>query len=97
MTLATFLLLFFAKSKPLMMLGLVMINISMPITLFELNRLLPGKEGFNFGLLAGILFPGVVIGILYQLNVVSYVIVVLISSLLAILSMYYIKRGDLRG
>jgi predicted MFS family arabinose efflux permease len=97
MTLATFLLLFFAKSKPLMMLGLVMINISMPITLFELNRLLPGKEGFNFGLLAGILFPGVVIGILYQFNVVSYVIVVLISSLLAILSMYYIKRGDLRG
>jgi MFS family permease len=97
MTLTAMLLLFFAQSKILMMLGLVMINISMPITLFELNKLLPGKEGFNFGILAGILFPGVVIGMLYNYHAVSYAIVVLVSSLLAILSMYYIKRGDLRG
>lgn len=97
MSLAAIILIAFSQSPILMMIGLIMINISMPITLFELNKLLPGKEGFNFGILAGILFPGVVIGLLYQYQAISYIIVVLIASILAILSMYYIKKGDLRG
>jgi MFS family permease len=97
MALASILLIFFDHSIVLMMLGLLMINISMPITLYELNRLLPGKEGFNFGIIAGILFPGFVIGMLYEYSQFTYIIVVTLSSALAILSMYYIKRRGLHG
>lgn len=97
MALASIILISFDHSPILMMAGLLMINISMPITLFELNRLLPGKEGFNFGILAGILFPGVVIGMFYQYSRFTYIIAVLVSSALAILSMYYIKRRALHG
>lgn len=97
MTLASIILIVFAESVVMMVIGLIMINISMPITLFELNKLLPGKEGFNFGILAGILFPGVVIGLLYRYEILSYLIVVVISCMLAVLSMYFIKKGDLRG
>jgi MFS family permease len=97
MILAPIILIFFPKYPILMVIGLIMINISMPITLFELNKLLPGKEGFNFGILAGILFPGVVIGMLYQYQQLTYIFVVLIASALTIISMYYIKKGELRG
>lgn len=35
------------------------INLSMPLTLHLANRLLPGREGFAFGMLAAVLAPGV--------------------------------------
>lgn len=39
-------------------LGLFTINLTMPITLHLANRVLPGKEGLAFGILAAALMPG---------------------------------------
>lgn len=40
----------------------LLINGTMALTLHLANRLLPGREGFAFGLLAAVLFPGYVVG-----------------------------------
>ena len=41
-----------------LVLGLFTINLTMPITLHLANRVLPGKEGLAFGILAAALMPG---------------------------------------
>jgi len=41
-----------------LMLGLFTINLTMPITLHLANRVLPGREGLAFGILAAALMPG---------------------------------------
>lgn len=41
-----------------LLLGLFTINLTMPITLHLANRVLPGKEGLAFGILAAALMPG---------------------------------------
>lgn len=81
----------------LMLLGTILINISMPITLFELNKINPGHEGLNFGLLAAALFPGVALGIIYKYDAISYIVLVIISMLLSIYGIYYVKRLEQCG
>ena len=76
----------------LMILATILINISMPITLFELNRLNPNHEGLNFGLLAAVLFPGVALGLVYPYEVISYIILVVVSMVLSIYGIYYVIR-----
>lgn len=44
--------------------GLFLVNCSMPVTLYLANRLLPGREGLAFGLLAAALVPGFLLAIL---------------------------------
>ena len=44
--------------------GLFFINCTMPITLYWANDLLPGREGFAFGLLAAVLVPGFLLAVL---------------------------------
>lgn len=83
-----------AKSPICIILGIFSINISMPITLYELNQKNKGQEGFNFGLLAGLLFLGVWISneYIYQPN--SYFIILLLSTLLTIISFVGLNRYD---
>lgn len=81
----------------LMLIGTILINISMPITLFELNKINPGHEGLNFGLLAASLFPGVAIGLIYQYEVISYTILVILSVVLSIYGIYYTTRLEKCG
>ncbi len=81
----------------LMLLGTILINISMPITLYELNKINPGHEGLNFGLLAAALFPGVALGIVYKYDIVSYIVLVIISVFLSIYGIYYVKRLEKCG
>lgn len=85
-------LIFFSNSIVLMSIGMVLINISMPISLYELNKLNQGHEGFNFGILASVLFPGVFLGIIYPYDSHTYIIMVIISSILTILSIYKIQK-----
>jgi MFS family permease len=40
------------------LLGLFLVNCTMPVTLYFANVLLKGREGFSFGLLAAVLMPG---------------------------------------
>ena len=44
--------------------GLFLINCTMPVTLYWANALLPGREGFAFGLLAAVLVPGYLLAVL---------------------------------
>lgn len=90
-------LLFLDNIFVLMFIGTVLINISMPITLYELNRINPNHEGLNFGLLAAALFPGVAIGLVYQYEVISYTIFVAVSMILSIYGIYYVKRVNKCG
>lgn len=81
----------------LMLIGTILINISMPITLFELNKINPKHEGLNFGLLAAVLFPGVALGIVYQYEVISYTLLVVVSMALSIVGIYYALRLEKCG
>jgi hypothetical protein len=47
-----------SKSLMVLLLGLFMINCTMPITLYLANYVLPGREGLAFGILAAALMPG---------------------------------------
>ena len=47
-----------SKELVVVLLGLFMINCTMPITLYLANCVLPGKEGLAFGILAAALMPG---------------------------------------
>ena len=85
-------LLFLDNISALMLIGTILINISMPITLFELNKINPNHEGLNFGLLAASLFPGVALGLIYQYEVISYIVLVIISLVLSILGILYVER-----
>lgn len=50
-------------SVPAMLVGIFLINTTMPITLWMANRLLPGREGLAFGLLAAVLVPGYLLAV----------------------------------
>ena len=50
-------------SVPAMLAGIFLINTTMPITLWMANRLLPGREGLAFGLLAAVLVPGYLLAV----------------------------------
>lgn len=54
------------------LLMMLFINFSMPITLHIANQLLPRREGFAFGMLAAMLAPGVGLGIICTDNPWSY-------------------------
>ena len=44
------------------LIGQFILNMSMPITLYLIYKLLPGRPGFAFGLAAAVLWPGTLIG-----------------------------------
>ncbi len=92
MILCMIILIFASDSVPLMCLGVLLINISMPISLYELNQLFQGHEAFNFGILAAVLFPGVALGLVTPYVELSYIIIVIISCTLTILSIYIVSR-----
>ena len=50
----------------LILLGQLLLNLSMPITLWLLWRAMPDAPGFAFGLAASALWPGTIIGVLVQ-------------------------------
>lgn len=47
-----------SKELVVVLIGLFMINCTMPITLYLANYVLPGREGLAFGILAAALMPG---------------------------------------
>ncbi len=65
---AAILIAFCQRSMPLSLLGQLLLNLSMPITLLLLYRLLPDSPGFAFGLAASALWPGTLAGQLLPLR-----------------------------
>ena len=91
MVLSTILLIFGDKFNVLYIIGIMFFNFSMPITLYYINILLKNKVGFAFGLLAGILFPGYLLGMLYY-NELLIKIIIAILNILSILIIVFISN-----
>lgn len=53
---------FFSWNMPLSLLGQLLLNLTMPVTLWLLYRLMPDSPGFAFGLAASALWPGTIAG-----------------------------------
>lgn len=62
MILSMICLIFFYDNVYLALIGLLLFNCSMPLTLYLMNELLKGSEGFAFGLLAAFLAPAYFLG-----------------------------------
>ena len=81
------------------LLGQFLLNLSMPVTLWLLYRLLPDEPGFAFGLAASALWPGTLLGQLIQLTGAAQKALILFSFLLGLVSVWYSviflkKKGD---
>ena len=50
------------------LLGQLLLNLTMPVTLWLLYRAMPGEPAFAFGLAASALWPGTIAGMLFQLT-----------------------------
>jgi FSR family fosmidomycin resistance protein-like MFS transporter len=66
--LAAFLIAFCADSMPLSLLGQLLLNLTMPVTLLLLYRAMPDAPGLSFGLAASALWPGTIAGQLLTLT-----------------------------
>ena len=73
------------------MIGICLFNFTMPITLYYANIVLKGHEGLAFGLLAMILFPGYLLGMIPFYNIVI-IILIIILSILSSLIIILLKR-----
>lgn len=58
------------------LLTLLLVNISMPCTLYWATKAVPGREGLTFGLLAMALLPGFFLGQLFKGNVTCHILLV---------------------
>lgn len=59
---------FFHQNMPLSLLGQLLLNLTMPVTLWLMFRLMPDAPGFAFGLAASALWPGTIAGQLVSLS-----------------------------
>ena len=86
---------FFNNNLYVALLGILLFNCSMPITLCLMNELFPKLEGFSFGLLAAFLIPGYLLGTFnYGENLLKVLIIIscILSIILVMLSNAVIKR-----
>lgn len=79
------------KNMYLDLLSILAINFSMPITLFLLNKSFPNHEGFNFGLLAAVLFPGYLVGMneFVSSNITIFAPIAIIISTTSLIFVHY--------
>ena len=89
---------FFSQSMPLSLAGQLLLNLTMPVTLWLLYRLMPDSPGFAFGLAASALWPGTIAGRFISLSgpyLWVFVIVTFLFGLAAVLycSAYLYKRN----
>ena len=59
---------FLAAGMPASLAGQFLLNLSMPVTLWLLYKLMPQEPGFAFGLAASALWPGTLLGQMIQLS-----------------------------
>ena len=95
---AALLIAFLGANMPASLLGQFLLNLSMPVTLWLLYRLMPGEPGFAFGLAASALWPGTLAGMMIKLSGSARVALILISfvfGLAAVLyAVSYLKKGE---
>lgn len=75
------------------LIGILLFNMTMPITLYLLYKMMPGYKTTAFGLAAMILFPGYVIGIFLQNYASLYnIILISITALTVILVIIFVRE-----
>ncbi len=75
------------------LLGILLFNMTMPITLYLLVKMIPRYEATAFGLAAMILFPGYVIGMYLQGYPTMYDWIILIVAILTIIFIVLFSKG----
>ncbi len=94
--LAAPLLLFKNETMLFALIGILFINLTMPVTLAALSDLFPSLPGFAFGLAAAILYPGYIISLLFSSHWVIALFLVLsaLLSLLGLKAAYYPQQNN---
>ncbi|HOD93007.1 MAG TPA: hypothetical protein PLT91_05230 [Clostridia bacterium] len=77
------------------LLGQFLINISMPLTLYMLYRMIPDYPGFAFGLAASFLFPGMIIGLSINLNGLLILLIFVLNAILMYIAIKVMKKGNI--
>ena len=85
---------FFSASMPLSLLGQFLLNLTMPVTLWLLYRMMPEEPAFAFGLAASALWPGTIAGQLVELTGSLRWICVIISFLFGLAAIAYSDHPD---
>ena len=83
---------FFSYSMPLSLLGQLLLNLTMPVTLWLLYRLMPDAPAFSFGLAASALWPGTIAGYFIQLSGPFLSFLVILSFCFGIFAILYASR-----
>lgn len=92
--LAALLIAFGTGSMVLSLLGQLLINLTMPVTLWLIYRELPASPGFAFGLAASVLWPGTIAGQLLTLTGPALWACILLSFALALCAILFaVKKG----
>ena len=83
---------FLSGSMAASLIGQMLINLSMPVTLWLLHRLLPKEPGLAFGLAASALWPGTAAGLLIELTGPARQILIIISFLFGTFAIIYAEH-----
>ena len=83
---------FFAWSMPLSFVGQLLINLSMPVTLWLMYRHIPDYPGLAFGLAASALWPGALIGGLIKLTGPLQSLLIIVCFLLGLGAIIYSEK-----
>jgi FSR family fosmidomycin resistance protein-like MFS transporter len=83
---------FFAWSMPLSFVGQLLINLSMPVTLWLMYRHIPDYPGLAFGLAASALWPGTLIGGLIKLTGPLQSLLIIVCFLLGLGAIIYSEK-----
>lgn len=80
--------LLFRDNLVIFLISTILFNTTMPITLYLANVNCKSREGLSFGILAFTLFPGYLIGMLYDYLELSYIPLLTVSITLTIILIY---------
>lgn len=72
--------------------GQLLVNLTMPLTLYLMYRAIPDSPGFAFGLAASALWPGTIAGNLIQLTGLWQSALIILCFVLGLISILYSKR-----
>ena len=80
---------YFGHSMGLSLAGQLLINLTMPVTLWLLHRLMPKDPGLAFGLAASALWPGTIIGMFIELTGAARSVLIIASFLFGAVAVIY--------
>lgn len=83
---------FFSGNPALSLLGQLLLNFTMPVTLWLMYRAIPGEPAFAFGLAASALWPGTIAGMLFTLTGPALWCCVIVSFLFGLFAILYAAK-----